>query len=158
MSLQDVRAVLLTASQEIALTHRPTSVAIQTLSLKKATKEHRSFIIGTWVKSYRNTARKLGIGAFYDKHEPAIAESRWEDCWVATDEDGYTVYAWVCSADRCLYHVYVIPELRRKRMASCLAEFSTGSTTPDLARPMPYDGNFGRVNPYLLHKKELQNA
>lgn len=160
MSLNDVYATLSTdGSTRIILTHRPTQVALQDLLLIRATPEHRNFILGTWVKSYRPHARKQGIGEFYDKHEGEVAESRWQDCWVASDEDGFTVYAWVCAEGRNLYHVYVIPELRRKGVSGALIQFSTGQAHPDMARPWPFtSAKLGRVDPYLLHKKESHNA
>ncbi len=155
MSLNDVSAKLSTSgSPTIQLLHGPSQSVIQVLRLVKASSTHRNFILGTWVKSYRPTARKLGIGEFYDRHEPAIAESRWQDCWVATDEDGYTVYAWVCAETGNLYHVYVIPELRHKSVARCLQEHICGEN-PDLARHWP-GRTVSRVNPYLLTKKDSE--
>lgn len=153
MSLNDVSAQLSTnGSQKILLVHKPSQTTIQELLLVKALPEHRNFILGTWVKSYRPTARRIGIARFYEAHEPAIAESRWEDCWVATDEDGYTVYAWICAEKGNLYHVYVIPELRHKGVARALQE---REAVVAYARPWPFRGDQLQVNPYLLHKKEL---
>ncbi len=125
---------------------------IQTFCLGPAKPDHRSFIISTWLKSYRTHARRQGIQEFYDKHEPAIAESRWQDCQVATDEDGYTVYAWVCGSKDTLWHCYVIPELRMLGVSKALIEHACG-TLPDLARPWPYKTR-SRVNNYLLKVKD----
>ena len=160
MSLNDVCAALSTdGSPRIRLLHRPTQEVLQDLLLIKATPEHRNFILGTWVKSYRPHARKQGIGEFYDRHEGDVAVSRWKDCWVASDEDGFTVYAWVCSEEGSLHHVYVVPELRRKGVSAALIQFSTGEAHPDMARPWPYSSSkLGRVNPYLLNKKEVKDA
>ncbi len=124
---------------------------LETLPILAATPDHRSFILSTWVKSYRAQARKQGIGQFYDKHEPEAAESRWQDCWVVSDDGGFTVHAWVCGSDGRLYHCYVVPELRRLRIATRLIEFATGGLT-EYARPWPYSAH-ARVNPYLLGAK-----
>ena len=125
---------------------------IQSLLLKPAEKQHRSFILSTWVKSYEGQARRQGIGPFYATHEPAVAESRWQDCTVATDDDGYTVYAWVCGDHTgALWHCYVAPELRRLRIATRLIEHACGSLR-EYARPWPYSAH-ARVNPYLLRTK-----
>ncbi len=154
MNLKGVCAKLSTSGlPAIHLIHQETQTVIQSLPLVKASSAHRSFILGTWVKSYRPHARKQGIGEFYDKFESAIAESRWQDCTVVSDEDGYTVYAWVCGGSGQLYHCYVIPELRHKLISTCTQEYACGTKTPDLARPWP-GRSAGRVNPYLLCKKE----
>lgn len=126
---------------------------LQALLLQRAASQHRNFIISTWVKSYEGQARRQGIGPFYALHEPAIAESRWQDCHVATDQDGYTVYGWVCG-DRetgSLWHCYVAPELRKLRIATRLIEYACG-TLKEYARPWPYSAH-ARTNPYLLRVK-----
>jgi hypothetical protein len=69
---------------------------IQSFRLSQASEQHRSFILSTWVKSYEGMARKQGIRDAYALHEPGVAEARWADCTVMTDDDGYTVYAWIC--------------------------------------------------------------
>lgn len=158
MSLKDVSAKLctdgLTPTPSIELVHLPSQKVLQSLALVPAAAEHRSFIIGTWVKSYRPTARKLGIGEHYDRFEAPIAESRWQDCWVATDEDGYTVYAWVCGDQDGLRHVYVIPELRHRGVGSELQRHACGTLCPNLARPWPgRNPSTVKVNPYLLSVK-----
>lgn len=158
MSLNDVSAQLSTSGlPKILLTHLPSQTVIQDLNLVSAQPSHRNFILGTWVKSYRPIARRQGVGDFYEQQEPAVAESRWEDCWVATDEGGYTVYAWVCSEAGNLYHAYVIPELRHRGVAKALILHSCGPGVAPMARPWP-GHSFGQVNPYLLHKKEQSIA
>ena len=138
--------------QSVELIHQPTGEILQTLQLGYPTQDHRSFIISTWLKSYRSQARKQGIQEFYDKHEPEIAESRWQDCLVLTDEGGFTVYAWVCGQEGSLYHVYVIPELRHIGVCRELSGVACGKDY-DLARPWPYRTS-RRVNPYLLGVKK----
>lgn len=91
------------------------------------------------------------MAALYDVHEPPIAESRWQDCSILTDEDGHTVYAWCCGSPGALYHCYVVPELRRLGVAKALILDACGPN-PHMARPWPFRYKF--QNPYLLHKKE----
>ncbi len=154
MSLKDVCAKLstpglVTTEGELQLVHQPSQSVIQTLKLRPADERHRGFIISTWLKSYAGQARRAGLGKFYDVHEPRIAEDRWKDVLVATDEDGYTVYAWVCGyPDGALHHAYVIPELRRLRVATRLIEAACGDLK-EYARPWPYSAH-ARVNPYLM--------
>lgn len=124
---------------------------LESLDIVKASGEHRNFILGTWVKSYRSHAREQSILEQYNRHEPAIAESRWVDCLVVTD-DGFTVHAWVCGCDGQLWHVYVVPELRKLRIATRLIEHACGKLQ-EYARPWPYSAH-ARVNPYLLRTKE----
>jgi len=124
---------------------------LEILLIVQAKDEHRSFILATWVKSYEAAARKQGLGAFYGAHEPAIAESRWSDCSVLTDTAGFTVYGWVCGSDGRLWHCYVVPELRRVRIATRLIEHACGYLK-EYARPWPYSTH-ARVNPYLLRSK-----
>lgn len=150
---KDIRAVLHNAhGPSISLNHILTGEVIRHLELGNATADHRSFIISTWLKSYRGLARRQGIQEFYDAHEPAIAESRWHDCTVATDEDGYTVYAWICGTNGSLWHTYVIPELRMYGVSKVLIELVCGAV-PDLARPWPYRTR-SRINPYLLKVRD----
>ena len=150
MPLNDVFAKL-SESGSLELIHKETGEILRTLLVRPASQEHRSFILSTWTKSYRPTARRLGVEGLYNKHEPEIAESRWQDCRVLTDEGGFTVYAWVCGQDGGLYHVYVIPELRRIGVCRELSGDVCGKDY-DLARPWPYRTS-RRVNPYLLGAK-----
>ncbi len=124
---------------------------LETLPVVPAGMGHRSFILGTWINSYKGNARKQDLRDFYSKHEPAIAESRWQDCWVLTDDGDYTVHAWVCGHEGRLWHCYVVPELRRLRIATRLIEFACGELK-EYARPWPYSAH-ARVNPYLLRAK-----
>lgn len=123
---------------------------LETLRVIPADSRHRNFIIGTWLKSYAPNARRQGIITFYDAHEPRIAETRWQDCLVLTDDDGYTIHGWVCGVRGKLWHVYVVPELRRIRVATRLIELACGKLE-EYARPWPYAAH-ARVNPYLLHE------
>ena len=126
---------------------------IQSLPIVSATPAHRSFILSTWVRSYEGSARAQGIARFYSESEPPIAESRWTNCKVVTDDTGFTVHAWACGGDSKLWHVYVVPELRRIRLATRLIEYVVGPDgLKEYARPWPY-GAHARVNPYLLCKK-----
>ncbi len=150
MNLSGVSSVLSRdGSPAILLTKD--NVTLETLPIVPASAAHRSFILSTWIKSYENQARKQGIGPQYAKHEPEIAESRWQDCWVVTDDDGYTVHAWVCGYEGQLHHIYVQPKLRKLRIATRLIEFATGELR-EYARPWPYSAH-ARVNPYLLRAK-----
>ncbi|MDD5374441.1 hypothetical protein [Acidithiobacillus sp.] len=152
MTLRETCARLSTSGslKTVQLIHRPTGEILQELILRPAKEEHRSFLISTWLKSYRPQARRLGFQTQYDIHEPPIAESRWQDCTVATDDDGFTVYAWVCGYPSQLFHVYVVPELRNIGVARALILDACGER-PEHARPWPYKNRF--VNPYLLKEK-----
>lgn len=121
---------------------------LESLPILQAENKHRNFILSTWVKSYERQARAQGVGKFYDEYEPAIAESRWGDCLVLTDDTGFTVHAWVCGNNGRLWHVYVIPELRKMRIATNLIKHACGKLE-EYARPWPYSAH-ARVNPYLL--------
>ncbi len=151
MSLRGVTSVLeISGSPRIVLVKD--GKQLETLPILSADVDHRSFILSTWVKSYRAQARKQGYGQFYDKHEPEVAESRWEDCYVVSDDSDFTVHAWACGTrDGRLYHCYVVPELRRLRMATRLIEFVCGELK-EYARLWPYSAH-ARVNPYMIGKK-----
>ena len=125
---------------------------LETLPIVSAGAVHRSFILSTWVKSYKSQAREQGIAGFYDEHEPAIAESRWSDCLVVTDDTLFTVHAWCCGSEGRLWHCYVVPELRKLRLATRLIEHATGGLK-EYARPWPFSAH-ARVNPYLLRVKD----
>lgn len=151
MSLNGVSATLSTDGTSSILLMKGDQL-LETLPVVAATKEHRSFILSTWVKSYKGRAREQGISGPYDAHEPAIAESRWMDCLVVTDDGGFTVHAWVCGSNGQLWHCYVVPELRGLRIATRLIEMACGSLK-EYARPWPYSAH-ARINPYLLCEKE----
>lgn len=126
---------------------------IEMLPIIKATRMHRSFILATWVKSLTGRARSMGVTQeMFTEGEPPIAESYWDNCWVVTDDDGFTVHAWVCGNKGDLMHVYVVPELRRLRIATRLIELATGGLKA-YARPWPYTAH-APVNPYLLKPME----
>ncbi len=150
MSLKDVSAKLSeNGSPTILLVHNPSLEVVQKLPLVRAKPEHKGFILSTWIRSYRGMARAQGYEKFYAKHEPVLAENMWRNCVVATDDDGYTVYAWVCGMDKTeLHHCYVIPELRRLRVASRLIEHVCPELTT-YSKPWPYSAH-ARVNPYLI--------
>ncbi len=133
------------------LVHLETGEVISTSVITKAEPQHRNFIISTWLKSYRGQAKRQGIQELYDAHEPGIAESRWQDSLVVTDDGGFTVYAWVCGQQGSLWYVYVVPELRLHCLSAALIELACGAL-PDLARPWPYKTRL-RINPYLLTEK-----
>lgn len=150
MSLKNVSSLLCRDGSPRILLQK-LGVTLETLLLVPATTEHRSFILSTWVKSYEGMARKLGLRNPYAAHEPAIAESRWGDCCVLTDDGGFTVHAWVCGSDGKLWHCYVVPELRKMRIATRLIEYACGELK-EYARPWPYSAH-ARLNPYLLRTK-----
>jgi len=121
---------------------------LETLPIVRAQLEHRSFVLATWVKSYEAAARKQGYAEFFKREEPRIAEALWDKCWIATDDTGYTVNGWVCGRSGQLYHCYVVPQLRRLRIATRLIEHSCG-VLKEYARQWPYAAH-ARTNPYLL--------
>lgn len=153
MSLKGVSSALSDDGTSAILLQRD-GMTLETLPIVRATKAHRSFILSTWVKSYRHQAREHGFGGFYDEYEPAIAESRWMDCLVVSDDTGFTVHAWVCGRDGQLWHCYVVPELRKLRVATRLIERACGELK-EYARPWPYSAH-ARVNPYLLRTKDAR--
>ena len=148
MSLKGVSSQLSTDGQPAILLVKDNQT-LETLPLVKATDEHRSFILSTWVKSYESQARRQGFKEFYARHEPALAERLWPACTVVTDDSGYTVHAWVCASRGSLYHCYVVPELRKLRIATRLIEYACPEGLKEYARPWPYSAH-ARVNPYLL--------
>ncbi len=149
MTLKETSARLSThgMSPTLELIHRPTGEILQTLQVRPASQEHRSFIISVWMRSYRPIARRIGILQDFDRSEPAIAESRWQDCTVVTDDDGYTVYSWICGYDGLLVHAYTIPELRGIGVVRALTGKVCGPRF-SVARPWPYKNK--HVNPYGL--------
>lgn len=150
MSLKGVSSVLSNDGLPAILLQKD-GKTLETLPIVRASPEHRSFILSTWVKSYEATARKNGIKAFYGREEPKVAEALWDKCNVVTDDTGFTVHAWVCGRRGQLFHCYVVPELRRLRVATRLIEFVCGELK-EYARPWPYSAH-ARVNPYLLGEK-----
>ncbi len=151
MSLNGVSSVLSSDGQPAILLMKGDS-QLERLPIVLAGSEHRAFILSTWVKSYEGLARKQGLKGFYTKHEPAVAEAHWARCSVVTDDAGYTVHAWVCSVSGALYHCYVVPELRKLRIATRLIEHTCPDGLKEYARQWPYSAH-ARVNPYLLGAK-----
>jgi len=151
--LKGVLAKLCDDGSGPTLTLNKGDVVLESLRIIPAEAQHRSFILGTWVKSYESMARKQGVPKeVYRAHEPFIAESRWQDCLVLTpDADGFSISAWVCGSEGNLWHVYVVPELRKLRVATRLIEMATGGLKY-YARPFPY-AQHARTNPYLLRSK-----
>ncbi len=153
MSLNGVSSVLSNdGSPAIQLTKEGKQLA--SLPIVQASSEHRSFILSTWVRSYEAQARKQGIAEFYSRHEPKLAERLWGACLVATDDAGYTVHAWVCGTKGKLWHCYVVPELRKLRVATRMIEAACGELK-EYARPWPYSQH-ARLNPYLLGATKVE--
>jgi GNAT superfamily N-acetyltransferase len=151
MSLSGLSSVLSNDGSPAILLMK-SGVVLETLPIIAARSEHRSFILSTWVKSYEGLARKLGWGEFYARHEPSVAESLWSSVAVVTDDGGYTVHGWACAIDGGLYHCYVVPELRKLRIATRLIEHTCPNGLKEYARPWPYSAH-ARVNPYLMGMK-----
>lgn len=152
MSLKNVLSLLCSDGTQPTIQLVKEGSVLETLLIVPALDAHRSFIISTWVKSYESQARRSGISKeMYAKHEPGIAESRWADSWVLTDDGGFTVHGWVCGSNGQLWHCYVVPELRRLRVATRLIEYACGPLK-EYARPFPY-AQHARLNPYLLRAK-----
>lgn len=147
MSLNGVSSVLSSDGTRAILLMKD-GKTLETLPVLQANESHRSYILSTWVKSYESQARRQGIREFYSKHEGAVAERLWQDCLVLTDDSGFTVHAWVCGSSGRLWHCYVVPELRKLRIATRMIELATGGLK-EYARPWPYSAH-ARVNPYLL--------
>lgn len=120
-----------------------------TLPLTQAGPQHRSYILATWVRSYAPQLRKW-LGSVPEE-EGLQAEKLWDQSLVVTDDDGFTVHAWVCGSPGLLHYVYVPPELRRKGVAEALIKHLCGHTY-EYGRPWPYkkEPNGGKYNPYIL--------
>lgn len=144
-------------SMSLELIHRETGSVVESLPLTLATEEHRAFILATWVRSYAATARKVLNRAVYVQGEPRVAEKLWPKTYVLTSpDDNYTIHAWICCESGAggtpgkLYHVYVIPELRRKGVAGALIRKLVGPKV-EYAKPWPYDPPKSWVlNPYIV--------
>jgi GNAT superfamily N-acetyltransferase len=135
----------------LELVHRESGSVVETLPLLPATEEHRAFILATWVRSYAATARKLVSRAVYTTGEPRIAERLWPKTYVlVSPDDSYTIHAWITCEPGKLYHIYVIPELRRKGIADALIRKLVGHKV-EYAKPWPYDApKSWTFNPYLV--------
>lgn len=123
-----------------------------TLPLTRAGLHHRNYILSTWLKSYIPVIRKwLGKDAPL-RYEQEAAETLWEQTWIVTsEEDEFTIHAWVAGVPGVLHYVYVPPDLRGKGIARALIRHACGHTF-SYGRPWPYKRNpsGGTYNPYLL--------
>jgi GNAT superfamily N-acetyltransferase len=123
-----------------------------TLPVYPASKTHRSFILATWVKSYAPVLRKwLGDGIGLEE-EAQQAETLWGQTLVCGSEnDEFTIHAWVCGSPGVLHYVYVPPDLRGKGIAGALIRHVCGHKF-QYGRPWPFrkEPSGGQYNPYLL--------
>ena len=147
----------------LLLKHKESGETLTKLKLVPANKDHRSFILSTWVKSYSPTVRRQrtmvldGVShiihhSTYLAEEPKCAERLWEKSKVLTDpEDPYVIHGWVCGEEGKLWHCYVPPLLRSKGMAMAMIGHVCGLNL-EYARPWPYrEVPFTwKYNPYLL--------
>ena len=134
----------------LELVHRESGKVVEKLPIRLAQEEHRAFILATWVRSYASHARKAVPRSAYAEGEAKLAERFWPKTFVVTSpDDDYTIHAWICCEPGHLYHVYVIPELRRKGIADSLVRKLVGGKV-QYARPWPYDvPRNWTFNPYL---------
>lgn len=126
-----------------------------TLPLTQAGLQHRNFILATWVKSFQPLLRKWLGDANLLSQESAQAETLWEQTWIVTSEDGFTVHAWVAGVPGVLHYVYVPPDLRGKGIARALIRHVCGHTF-QYGRPWPFKKapSGGTYNPYLLGRTQ----
>lgn len=123
--------------------------------MRKAKEIHRAFILATWIRSYIPVLRKrfgLADPDVLSQEEAKQAETLWEQTQiVGSEDDDFTVHAWVCGSPGRLDYVYVPPELRRKGLAGALIKHVCGHTY-EYGRPWPFKGNpnGGRYNPYII--------
>ncbi len=147
----------------LQLFSRQTKALLQTLPIVKATDEHRSFIISTWVKSYEPHVRKLAISLpggpvlrldpkAYRTGEARAAERHWDKSHVITgsDADVYTIHGWVCAEEGKLWHCYVPPALRSAGVAKGLVE-RFASRNYHVSKPWPNQpsGHQCTYNPWM---------
>lgn len=151
MSLNGIYARPSASTFSVELVHRESGKVVETLPIRPAQEQHRAFILATWVRSYAATARKMLTRAVYVAGEPKIAERLWPKAMVITSpDDDYTVHGWICAEEGKLYHMYIIPELRRKGIAGALIQLAVGPKV-EYARPWPYEPpRHWNFNPYLL--------
>lgn len=149
----------------LMLKHKETDKLLETLRLVPAQKEHRSFILSTWVKSYAPTVRRYRAFVLdgtahpihydtYMEEEPLVAEANWESSLVAVDmDDSFVIHAWVCGSPGKLLHVYVPPPLRQKGIARALIKEQCGEQL-GYSKPWPFRSvPVGwRYNPWLNQK------
>ncbi len=133
---------------------------IESLPIVQAGTEHRSLILSTWVKSYQtvSTQKWMVNKETYILNEPRVAELFWENSWVVTsDEEGYTVHAWICCLPGKLFHIYVSPELRGCKTATSLIKHFCGPGNVDIYKPWPFQsrGILWNKNPYIILQHPL---
>jgi len=147
----------------LKLLHKADDKLIISLPIQNATKDHRSYILSTWVKSYEAEARRVVCGTasggylhiphdVYRSGESATAERHWEKSKVVTSDDGYTIHAWVCAEPGALWHVYVPPTLRGGGVARELVEAYAGKVYM-VSKPWPkHTPGLHNVtyNPYMI--------
>lgn len=99
--------------------------------IQKATREHRSFVLATWLRSKWQLVKGTVEYDLFMSTEGSLAEKRFDLGYVWVDtEDGYSINGWVAGKpatldkgkpgsagfvkgqDKVLWHVYVAPELR----------------------------------------------
>lgn len=133
---------------------RPEAKLMETLALRPASQEHRSYILATWVQSYKGLAKRQVATKVYEVEEPRLAEKYWQKCLVlGPEDDSFTIHGWVCAVDGVLFQCYVPPELRRIGIASCLIDASCGKKVV-IPRAWPFQSpprGFEFIyNPYKL--------
>jgi ribosomal protein S18 acetylase RimI-like enzyme len=124
-----------------------------------ARKEHRSFVLSTWIRSYREAFSKdLSYDTIHE-NESKFAEEAFDSGLVFVDtSDGYSINGWVCGVHdkvSVLHWVYVPPELRGMGVASKLIQETLGSK-PEVSRCPRSAKNsklpVGRWNPYRIRE------
>jgi len=123
--------------------------------ISRAEKEHRAFVLSTWVRSAWQMVKKDVPYETFMSYEPRLAELRFESghVWVDT-EDGYSINGWVAGDPdkNLLFHVYVAPELRGfglgTKLISVIGEKPEVIRCPRLNRVSKLP--LGPLNPYLL--------
>lgn len=102
-----------------------------------AGKEHRSFILSTWVRSswedVKRTEPSLSYGVFI-ANEPKIAEKAFAKgyCYVlVSDEDHRVIISWACvetpvSGNPVVHWAYVPPEFRGERITTAVLKSVLG--------------------------------
>lgn len=130
-------------SRAVAQPDGTINIAGNKLFLVDATKEDRSFIISSWVKSYAQINRKLRIvfndnsnysltrmasDDVFDAHHPLIAEAMWCEAKVLKgDLNDHTNYGFIVTEQpSTLHYVYVVHELRRLGLADAMIRLEIG--------------------------------
>lgn len=126
----------------------------------QANQQHRSFVLSTWIRSYRDAY--LGPISYNDihKYESKFAEQAFELGMVfVQSSDGFTVNGWVCgkiTSPQVLHWVYVPPELRGMGVASSMIRDIYGKIHPQVSRCPRRNSKLpiSRWNPYLVLELE----